>query len=151
MALIVSRDYGKIPAMQDPNCLFCKIIKREIPCDFIYENKDVFVFLDIKPLHPGHVLVLPKNHFRNIFDIEDKDLSEVILVVKKMAKAVKEAVKADGINIAVNNDEAAGQLVFHSHFHIMPRYFNDGFKHWGGTPYKEGESKIILEKIKSAL
>ena len=132
-------------------CIFCKIVKREIPCDFIYENEDVFVFLDIKPLHPGHVLVLPKKHFRNIFDIEDKILSEVTLIVKKMSKAVKEAVKADGINIAVNNEPAAGQLVFHSHFHVMPRYFNDGFKHWVGTTYKEGEAKITAEKIKKEI
>lgn len=137
--------------MQDANCLFCKIIKREIPCDFIYEDKDVFVFLDIKPLHPGHVLVLPKKHSRNILDIEDNSLVKVAIAVKKMSKVVKEAVKADGINIIVNNEPAASQLVFHSHFHVIPRYLNDGFKHWGGTPYKEGEAKITAEKIKNNL
>ena len=133
------------------SCLFCKIVNREIPSDFLYEDENVVAFLDIQPNNPGHTLVIPKKHFRNIFDIEENTLQELIVGVKKVAKAVKNGVKADGINIAMNNDPAAGQLVFHAHIHVIPRFRDDGYKHWPHKLYKEGEASIVTQKIKARL
>ncbi|MEK7661969.1 MAG: HIT family protein [Patescibacteria group bacterium] len=137
--------------MRDENCVFCKIIAGEIASTPVYEDEAVFAFLDINPNNPGHTLVVPKNHARNIFDIEESDMKELSARVKKIAKAVKEGVSADGINIAMNNEPAAGQLVFHAHIHVIPRFSNDGYKHWPQKSYKEGEAEIVAEKIKSHL
>ena len=137
--------------MQDPNCIFCKIIRREIPCDFLYEDEHVFVFLDIRPNNPGHTLVLPKKHYRNIFDIDNETLRELMVRIKKVAGAVKKGVKADGINIAMNNEPAAGQLVFHAHMHVIPRFANDGYRHWPQKSYQDGEAQVVAEKIKMEL
>jgi len=137
--------------MRDENCVFCKIITGEIGSTPVYEDDAVFAFLDIRPNNPGHTLVVPKNHYRNIFDIEDGDMKELSVRVKKIASAVKEGVSADGINIAMNNELAAGQLVFHAHIHVIPRFENDGYKHWSGKPYKDGEAEIVAEKIKKQI
>lgn len=133
------------------DCLFCKIIEEDIPSAKVYEDKDTFAFLDIKPVNPGHTLVVPKKHFHNLFDIEDAELCAVMKTTKKLARAIKKALSADGINIEMNNDPAAGQLIFHAHLHIVPRFQGDGFKHWPGTSYKDGEDIIIAEKIKEQL
>ena len=133
------------------DCLFCKIVNKEIPSNFLYENENVVAFLDIQPNNPGHTLIVPKEHSRNIFDIKESTLRELIVGVKKMAKAVKGGVEADGINIAMNNEPAAGQFVFHAHIHIIPRFSDDGYKHWPHKLYKEGEASIVAEKIKAQL
>src|SRR3989338_9064444 len=134
------------------DCLFCKIVNKEIPSNFLYENENVVAFLDIKQNNPAHTLIVRKKHSRNIFDIKESTLRELIVGVKKMAKAVKGGVEADGINIAMNNEPAAGQLVFHAHIHIIPRFKNDGHEHWHGTPYKnDAEIKTVAENIVSKL
>jgi len=132
-------------------CIFCKIIKGEIPADKVYENDKAFAFLDISPVNFGHTLVIPKEHHENIFEIPEEVLAETIKVVKKIAQAVKEGVQADGINIGMNNLGPAGQLVPHVHFHVIPRIEGDGLRHWPGKKYGEGESKEVAEKIKSKL
>ncbi|MEK7558360.1 MAG: HIT family protein [Patescibacteria group bacterium] len=137
--------------MNDPSCIFCKIIQKEIPTDFIYEDESTVAFLDIKPNNPGHTLVVPKVHYKNIFDIDENALRELSLGIKKIASAVKKGVLADGINIIMNNDSAAGQLVFHAHIHIIPRFLNDGYRPWPGKEYKEGEASIVAKKIKANL
>ena len=134
------------------DCIFCKIIKKEIPAEKIYEEKNVLAFLDIKPINTGHILVIPKKHFKNIYEIPDKDFCDLTKVVKKLSSIIKKATKADGINIGINNDEAAGQVIFHSHIHIIPRFKNDGLKHWKGKErYEKGEMEKVLKKIKKAL
>mgnify|MGYP001618117740 FL=1 len=135
----------------DKNCIFCKIINKEIPCDFLYEDEYAVAFLDIKPNNPGHTLVVPKNHCQNIFDIDDNILRELLVRVKKLAHAVKMGTGADGINIVMNNEPAAGQLVFHAHIHVIPRFLSDGYKHWPGKPYAEGEMPAVAKKIKASL
>lgn len=133
------------------DCLFCKIIKEDIPSSKIYEDERTFAFLDINPVNPGHTLVVPKKHSHNLFDVEEKDLHAVMSTVKKLSIAIKKALGADGVNIEMNNDPAAGQVIFHAHMHIVPRFEGDGFKHWPGTPYKEGAEEKIAQKIKATL
>lgn len=135
--------------MNDASCIFCKISEGVIPSAKIYEDEEFFAFLDIKPVNPGHTLLVPKKHSANLYDTPDETLAHMAPVIKKLAMAVKKAVSADGINIGMNNDPAAGQLVFHAHFHIIPRHSEDGFKHWHSKrPYKDGEINKVAEKIK---
>lgn len=131
-----------------PDCIFCKIIRKEIPADVVYEDENVLAFLDITPINPGHVLLIPKKHYENLYDLPDEILTQLAPIIKKLASAIKKGVNAEGINIGMNNERAAGQLVSHAHFHIMPRFSNDGYQHWHGQPYKEGESSKVALKIK---
>lgn len=110
------------------NCIFCKIVSGEIPSLEIFQDEVVKVFLSIDPASKGHLLVIPKEHFVNVFDCPDDILSHIIKISKKMALLVKEKLKADAINIANNSGKEAGQEVFHLHFHIVPRYKDDGMK-----------------------
>ena len=131
------------------NCIFCKIIKGEIPCSKVYEDGKVLAFLDIGPVSKGHTLVIPKEHHETMVDVPDDLLKEVIVVVKRLSKAVKESTNADGFNILMSNHEAAGQVVPHAHFHIIPRLSSDGLKHWPQGKYDEGEMDAVKEKIVS--
>jgi len=117
----------------------------EIPCDKIYEDEKFLVFLDINPVNRGHSLVVPKKHSRNLLEMEDNELKEMSVLIKKISNHLKTQLKADGINIVSNNEPAAGQLIFHTHIHIIPRFEGDGFKHWKGEGYKEGEIEKIQE------
>lgn len=133
------------------DCVFCKIAKEEIPADKIYEDENFFAFLDINPNNPGHTLIIPKKHYKNLYELPDEVLSEIAPLIKKMAIAVKQGVNADGINIIMNNDSAAGQIVPHTHFHIIPRFSDDGLRHWPGKPYASKEESVkIAEKIKNS-
>lgn len=135
--------------MNNTDCLFCKIVRGEIPCTKVYEDESHLAFLDINPVNLGHTLIVPKAHSRNMFDAPDETLASLIKTGKRIAQAVKEGVTADGINIAINNEKAAGQIIFHLHMHIIPRTDDDGFRHWKGQRrYKQGEEAEIAEKIK---
>ena len=105
-------------------CVFCKIAQKEIPAGAgkIYEDEKFIAFLDIKPNNPGHTLIIPKNHYENIYSLPDEIICNIGPIVKKIAVAVKRGVNADGINIIMNNDSAAGQIVHHAHFHIIPPF-----------------------------
>lgn len=133
---------------EEKDCLFCKIIKNEIPSEKIYEDEHTFAFLDINPVNIGHTLLIPKTHSQNIFDVETRALEKIAPVLKKLSLSIKEAVGADGINIISNNGGAAGQLVFHLHLHIIPRFSDDGLKHWHGKNYSKEEMSETAEKIK---
>lgn len=134
------------------SCLFCKIIAGEIPCTKIYEDDTVLAFLDINPVNIGHTLVIPKAHHINLYETPNDDLAHMMPVIKKLSIAIKSALNADGINIEMNNDTTAGQLIFHTHIHIIPRFQGDGFTHWHGTRgYNEGEMEEVGEKIKVLL
>ena len=133
-------------------CVFCKIIKREIPADKIYEDNNFFAFLDINPNNPGHTLVIPKNHYENIYSLPDEILCDIGPIVKKISIAVKKGVNADGINIIMNNDIAAGQIVPHAHFHVIPRFADDGLRHWPRKSYSNKEEVAkTAGKIKKEL
>jgi histidine triad (HIT) family protein len=105
----------------DPNNIFAKIIRGELPCHKVYEDDRTLVFMDIMPRAPGHALVLPKAPARNILDIAPDDLVAVALTAQKVAKAAVKAFDADGVTVQQFNEGAGGQVVFHLHLHIIPR------------------------------
>lgn len=131
--------------------IFEKIIAGEILCEKIYEDNDTFAFLDIAPNNFGHSLVIPKNPHKNLYEMPDNELQNLIVSVKKVAIAIKKGLEATGINIAMNNDSDAGQEVFHAHIHVIPRFPNDGFKHGRHLKYSEGQEKEIGDKIRKFL
>ncbi len=133
------------------DCIFCKIIKGEISCDKIFEDKNTIAFLDINPVNRGHSLVVPKKHFETIFDTPNETLADLIKTVKIISSAVLDGVEADGINLGVNNLKAAGQLVPHVHFHVIPRFSYDGLRHWPGKRLSANEMKTTAEKIKKII
>lgn len=133
-----------------PSCIFCKIIAGALPSTTIYEDAEVFAFLDIKPVNPGHTLVIPKKHFTNIHDMPDALVGKMAVVAKKIADAILK-LGAKGVNIGMNNGAAAGQIVFHAHVHVMPRYGRDSFSLWVGKEYDGNERGLVAEKIRSAL
>jgi histidine triad (HIT) family protein len=112
----------------DESCIFCKILLKQVPSSMIYEDEKVLAFLDIRPLNLGHSLIIPKNHFVDIFDIPEKELAAVHEAAKKLSSAVKNATNADGISIIQQNGKAAGQDVFHFHVHVVPRFLDQKLK-----------------------
>ena len=112
--------------MIDRDCIFCKIAGGDIPSSTVYEDEQFRVLLDLSPATKGHALILPKQHYANIFEIDENILRDLIVLAKKVASAMKETLNCDGVNIVQNNGEAAGQTVFHFHMHIIPRYKDDG-------------------------
>ena len=115
------------------NCLFCKIVKEEIPAMKVYEDDEVIAFLDIRPVNPGHTLVIPKEHHPSLSETPDNVAAALMRVIPQLSKAIMKAVGTDSFNLGVNNGELAGQIVDHTHLHIMPRFENDGWDIWTGT------------------
>jgi histidine triad (HIT) family protein len=110
----------------EEECLFCKIVKGEIPSEEIYSDGDFLAFLDINPRNPGHALVIPKKHYNTIMEMPDSEAGNLFKTVKRIAIAVKKGTNADGISIGQSNDRAAGQVIPHVHFHVIPRFLNEG-------------------------
>lgn len=129
--------------------VFMKIIRREIPAEIVYEDDDTLAFLDIAPVSPGHTLVIPKKPVQNVFDTDDETLAAVMRTVRKIAPAVRDAVGADGLNVHSNHGEAAGQIVFHLHMHLIPRFDSDNFVMWPHKEYAAGEAQAVAEKIRA--
>ena len=137
--------------MQD--CVFCKIVRGELPAAKIYEDGDTLVFMDIGPIVKGHLLVVPRVHYAHLLETPPEVLAKLIAVVQKIATAQKKALQADGINIVQSNGRSAGQVVDHIHFHVIPRFISDGH-HWNWKPQKyadTGEMQSLGDKIKNAL
>ncbi|UOD35564.1 HIT family protein [Deferribacteraceae bacterium V6Fe1] len=116
------------------DCIFCNLIKGNLPCSRFYEDENFVAILDIRPVNLGHALLIPKKHFVNVLDAPDDVSEKVYPVIKKITNAMKQAYKCDGFNIIQNVEEAGGQEVFHSHIHIIPRYKEDGIRF--GIPHK---------------
>lgn len=135
--------------MRDSNCIFCKIANGEIPSRTIEENDMFRVVLDVGPATRGHALILPKEHYRNLYDLPEEMAAEAVKMAKKVALKMKEKLNCDGVNIVQNNEEPAGQTVFHFHMHVIPRYTNDGqVIGWKpGQPTAE-EMDAVLEALK---
>jgi Diadenosine tetraphosphate (Ap4A) hydrolase and other HIT family hydrolases len=130
------------------NCIFCKIIAGEIPSATVYEDNDFKAIMDIAPAARGHVIILTKKHYANLFELEPDTASKVLTVAGKIAAAVKEELGCDGINLLQNNGEAAGQSVFHFHMHVIPRYNDDDVTiPWKQLSYGEGEAAVLAKKI----
>lgn len=130
--------------MKDQNCIFCKIAGGEIPAATIYEDEDFRVILDLGPASKGHALILPKEHYANLFEIEDEIAGKALKLAKKIGIKMKEVLGCDGLNVVQNNGEAAGQTVFHFHMHLIPRYENDN----AGVIWTPGE---LTEEVKEEL
>ncbi|KQO80943.1 HIT family protein [Rhizobium sp. Leaf262] len=135
----------------DTNNIFAKILRGEIPSVKVYEDDDTLAFMDVMPQAPGHLLVIPKTGSRNILDADPTVLAKTIAVVQKLAVAAKEAFDADGVYIAQFNEPAAGQTVFHLHFHIVPRKEGEPLKPHSGAMADSEVLKAHAEKIKAAL
>lgn len=134
------------------DCIFCKIAEGGLPSYKVYEDANVLAFLDIFPIHPGHVLVISKRHSTDIFDTPEEDLKNLIVAAKKIAPGVMKATRADGINIGMNNRPASGQVVMHAHVHVIPRFKDDGLKAWPQRPYNnDAEKEHVAAAIKSAI
>lgn len=130
--------------MQD--CIFCKIVKKELPAFIFYEDEFVIAFLDINPLVEGHTLVVPKTHYESIFDIDEEVLQKIISVSQKISKRIKEALRVEGVNLVNASGAAAGQSVPHFHLHIIPRGAGDeiNLASWWRSKVKQ----IDKEKLK---
>ncbi len=138
--------------MSAADCIFCKIAVGQIPAVKIYENDVVLAFLDIGPVSDGHTLVVPKQHFEKLHDCQPKLLAQITSSLGKIAKAVAAAMNSDGYNVLCNNGRAAGQLVDHLHFHIIPRKTGDGiFDHWPVYEYDKGRIEQIAADIRKNL
>ena len=132
--------------MKKDDCIFCKLANGIIPTNSLYEDDVVKVIFDAGPASSGHVLILPKEHFDNVYALDDDTAAHVFQVAVKVAKALKEGLNLEGLNIVQNNGEIAGQTVFHFHMHIIPRYKGDTVN----VGWKPGEvTDEEIDKIKS--
>ena len=121
--------------MKDENCIFCKLAGGEIPTATLYEDEDFRVILDANPAAKGHALIIPKEHYANLYELDDELAGKVLVLAKKMITKLTDILGCDGYNIVQNNGEAAGQTVFHFHMHLIPRFKDDGV----GVTWKMGE------------
>ena len=135
----------------DDQNIFAKILRGEIPCHRVYEDADTLAFMDVMPQSPGHLLVIPKTPSRNILDADPATLSKVIPIVQKLAVAAKDAFDADGITVTQFNEPAAGQTVYHLHFHIIPRYEGAGLKPHSGQMEDNAVLATNAKKVVDAL
>ena len=134
--------------MKDENCIFCKIANGEIPSATLYEDEDFRVILDANPASKGHALILPKEHYRNLYDLDDELAAKVLVLAKKMVNLLKDKFGCTGYNVVQNNEEAAGQTVFHFHMHLIPRYKGDGVGlGWKMGELSEADKEEILGKL----
>lgn len=132
------------------DCLFCKIAKKEIPANVVYEDPDVVAFLDIKPVHPGHTLVIAKAHSTDLTDMDPVDLQAVMSVAQRVTQALLEN-GYDGANVSTNVKPAAGQVIFHTHVHVVPRKEGDGLKLFPQQDYQGDEAARWHKTLKAAL
>ena len=131
------------------DCIFCKIVAGGIPANRIYEDETLLVFLDNGPISDGHTLVIPKLHFEKLHDCPAELLGQIFSRLGKIAGAVSTAMNSDGYNLLCNNGRAAGQVVEHLHFHIIPRNVGDGLlNRWPSYAYEQGKIEAIADKIR---
>jgi histidine triad (HIT) family protein len=135
------------------DCIFCRIAAGEIPATKVYEDDDVLAMADINPITDGHLLIIPKKHATNIFDVDPEVLGRLHRASQRVAAAVKEALKPDGLVVLQLNEPAAGQVVLHYHLHLVPRYRGDGVTSFDWLPQPGDPEKIgaTAEKIRAAL
>ena len=137
--------------MRDDNCIFCKLANGVFPTNSIYEDDDFNVILDASPATKGHALILPKEHYANIYEMDEELLGKAAKLAKKIIIHEKEVLGCHGYNIVQNNGEVAGQTVFHFHMHLIPRYGKDENKkiiEWDQNEFSEEEMKSICEAMK---
>lgn len=134
------------------NCIFCKITAGEIPSSTLYEDEDFKVIMDISPAAKGHAILIPKKHSANLYELDDVSASKTLLVAKKVAAAMQEELKCEGLNLLQNNGEAAGQTVFHFHMHLIPRWKGDQVRTtWPQGNYEAGEAAALAAAISARI
>ena len=133
------------------DCLFCKIINKEIPSKVIYEDDNYLSFLDINPNTKGHILVIPKKHVKNFTELTEEQATELIKIVKKIAPKLVSILGVEDYNLALNNGSVAGQIIDHVHWHIIPRYKDDGLKHWGSNQEEIDRLEETFNKLKDKI
>ncbi len=135
--------------MRNDNCIFCKIASGEIPSNTIFEDEDFRIILDAAPATKGHALIIPKEHYKDLYEIDENVAVKAFGLAKKMIGPMTEALHADGFNVLQNNKEVAGQTVFHFHMHLIPRYEGkDKILTWGHEEFSDEEMKKICESLK---
>jgi histidine triad (HIT) family protein len=133
-------------------CVFCKIVDGRIPSWRVFEDENTLAFLDIGPLAPGHLLVIPRRHFERLWDMAEPVAAALAASLPRLSRAVVRATGADGCNVLQSNGEVSGQLVPHVHFHIIPRKSGDGLGYrWPSRTYAEGEAQAIQNRIAALL
>ena len=138
--------------MKDENCIFCKLANGDIPTATVYEDEYLRAIMDAAPANKGHIIILPKSHAANIYELEDEYVSRAVVLAKKLAVALKKLTGCDGVNILQNNGGAAGQTVFHFHVHVIPRFKDDDCTIvWKPTSYEDGEASEVAKKIAELL
>lgn len=138
--------------MKKDDCIFCKIANGAIPSATVYEDEAFRVILDIAPAAKGHALILPKEHYDNLWELGEEEAAKVLAIAAKVSAAQKKALGCDGVNLLQNNGVAAGQTVFHFHMHLIPRYDNDNVLiPWNTLSYEDGEAAKVCEQIKAAM
>lgn len=138
--------------MREENCIFCKIAAGEIPAATLYEDQDFRVILDLGPAAKGHALILSKEHYRNLFDLDDKLAAKALVLAKKMINQLKDVLGCDGYNIVQNNEACAGQTVFHFHMHLIPRSEGDQVGlGWAQGTLRDEDKEEILKKVRMDL
>ena len=136
----------------DADCIFCKIMSGVVTCDKVYEDEQIFAFMDSAPSNKGHTLVIPKGHFPTFLDVPEDVLQHWLVIVQRVARAVQQATETKGANAIINIGKDGGQVVFHSHFHIIPRFPEDGLKLFPSGAYDSpDESKNYAQRIASQL
>ena len=135
--------------MRDENCIFCKIVAGEIPSRTLFEDEDFKVMLDVGPAAKGHALIVPKEHYVNIYELPDELAGEAMKLAKRMATHMTKILVCDGFNILQNNGEVAGQTVFHYHMHLIPRYKGgDEMILWKANHFSDQEMDALAEQLK---
>lgn len=133
-------------------CIFCRIANGEIPSQTVYEDEDFRIFMDVNPASPGHMLIVPKAHYENLYELPEELAAKAMVLAKRMAGAAKEAFGLDGLNVIQNNGETAGQSVMHYHLHVVPRYEGVGhFTPWEGQSTDPKEIETMASKLKKQL
>ena len=134
--------------MKDTNCIFCKIANGEIPSKTLYEDDKFRVILDLGPASKGHALILPKEHYADLYELPEETAGEVMKLAKEMAAQMTQRLGCEGFNLVQNNGELAGQTVFHFHMHLIPRYRDDGQKiGWKPQEATQEELETIRAQI----
>lgn len=134
--------------MRDDNCIFCKLANGDIPTNTVYEDDDFKVILDNAPATKGHALILPKQHYADLFEIEEEMLAKAAKLAKKVISHEKSVLGCDGYNVLQNNGEAAGQTVFHFHMHLIPRYAGENsIMEWDHKEFSDDELKKICSDM----
>ena len=136
--------------MTEPVCVFCQIIRREVPASVVYEDEQLIVFLSNHPVNEGHALVVTKKHVENIYEVTEDEAAYLFKIAKRMAHAVKDATDVEGIRIVQNNGKDAGQIIFYLHVHVIPMKPNNHLQHENGFRTRE-QLEADAEKIKQHL